>query len=122
MKSNSNGIQGKKGLQPYLAGVVKSESIKFSAVLDPVQSEAPSVLSESGYLRLSQIIGDKTMVPPRPPLVPASASSVWSWVKANRFPAPLKIGLRTTVWRVSDVRAWLEGSWTPSQTGGKESG
>jgi|GEM_PF-1383200 len=84
----------------------KSESTKPKEIA--VKPEYPSILYESGFLRLSQIVGDRYATPLVPPIVPVSKSTLWSWVKAAKFPAPIRIGPRTTGWRVADVRAWLE--------------
>ncbi|EPR30384.1 phage transcriptional regulator, AlpA [Alkalidesulfovibrio alkalitolerans DSM 16529] len=40
--------------------------------------------------------------------VPVGKSTIWLWVKQNRFPAPVKIGPRTTAWREDDVRRFIE--------------
>ncbi len=63
-------------------------------------------LPETGFLRIKQIIGD----PKRgmPPLVPVGRSTWWEWVGSGRAPAPIKLGPRTTVWRVEDIRAMIE--------------
>jgi predicted DNA-binding transcriptional regulator AlpA len=57
-----------------------------------------------GFLRLNQIIGSKTT----PAIIPVSKSSWWAGVKEGRFPQPVKLGKRTTVWRVSDIRLLIE--------------
>lgn len=44
----------------------------------------------------------------RPGLVGVSAASIWRWVKAGTFPAPVKLSAGTTAWRASDVHAWLQ--------------
>ena len=84
----------------------KAEPLKLKEVV--VKPEYPSILYESGFLRLSQIVGDRYASPLIPPIVPVSKSTLWSWVKAEKFPAPVRIGPRTTGWRVADVRGWLE--------------
>lgn len=56
-------------------------------------------LPETGYVRLSQII---------PSIIPVSKSTWWAGVKEGRFPQPVKLGPRTTAWRVADIRALLE--------------
>lgn len=61
-------------------------------------------LPATGYLRLKQILGDAE----RPPLIPIGKSSWWAGVKSGRYPAPVKLGPRTTVWRVEDIRALIE--------------
>lgn len=61
-------------------------------------------LPESGYLRLSQIIGNKKTNPPTPPIIPIGKSSWWAGVKSGRYPKPVKLGPRTTAWRVEDIR------------------
>jgi predicted DNA-binding transcriptional regulator AlpA len=57
---------------------------------------------ETGFVRLSQILA-----PVGP--IPVSKSTWWSGVKVGRFPKPQKLGPRTTVWRVEDIRKLFEG-------------
>jgi prophage regulatory protein len=65
-------------------------------------------LPEVGYLRLSQIIGDPHANPPIPAIIPVSKSSWWSGIANGRYPKSVKLGPRTTAWRVSDIRALVE--------------
>jgi len=65
-------------------------------------------LSGTGFMRLPQIIGDPKASPPVPPLIPVSKSTWWSGVKNGRFPKPVKLGPRTTAWRVEDIRRLIE--------------
>lgn len=37
-----------------------------------------------------------------------SSSSIWAWTKKGTFPAPIKLGKNTTVWKVSDIDAWAQ--------------
>lgn len=55
-----------------------------------------------GFLRLKQIIGDKKAG--IPPIIPVSATTWWEGLKTGRFPRPVKLGPRTTVWRAADIR------------------
>ena len=66
-----------------------------------------SYLPEIGYLRLRQIIGDLKADPPVPPLIPVSRSTWWAGVASGRFPQSLKLGPKTTVWRVEDIRSLI---------------
>lgn len=66
-------------------------------------------IPETGYLRLSQIIGNPKTHPPTPPIIPVGKSSWWAWVKSGKAPAPIKISKRTTVWRVEDIRNFING-------------
>lgn len=62
-------------------------------------------LPETGYLRLSQIIGNPKADPPIPPIIPVSKSTWWAGVKSGRFPQPVHtLGVRITAWRVEDIR------------------
>ncbi|HOO50448.1 MAG TPA: AlpA family phage regulatory protein [Alphaproteobacteria bacterium] len=61
-------------------------------------------LPSEGFLRLNQIVGSKTT----PAIIPISKSSWWAGVKEGRFPQPIKLGKRTTVWRVEDIRLLFE--------------
>ncbi len=40
--------------------------------------------------------------------IPVSASTWWRGIKSGRFPQPLKIGARITVWRESDIVALVK--------------
>ena len=64
-------------------------------------------LPETGFLRLPQIIGDNRSQPPVPAVVPVCKSTWWAGVKSGRFPSPIKLGPRTTAWRVEDIRALI---------------
>ena len=64
-------------------------------------------LPETGFLRLPQIIGDPKAEPPIPPIIPVKKSCWWDGVKTGRFPKPVKLGPRVTVWRVEDIRALI---------------
>ena len=65
-------------------------------------------LPETGFLRLPQIIGDRSAEPPIPAVIPVGKSTWWEGVKSGRFPKPVKLGLRITAWRVEDIRALIE--------------
>ncbi|HSV81787.1 MAG TPA: AlpA family phage regulatory protein [Ramlibacter sp.] len=41
-------------------------------------------------------------------LVPVSKSTLWRHVSAGSFPAPVKLFVGVTAWRVDDVRGWIE--------------
>lgn len=60
-------------------------------------------LPSTGYLRLSQIIGNKKKNIPA--LIPVGKTSWWAGVKSGRYPRPIKLAPRTCVWRVEDIFA-----------------
>ena len=59
-------------------------------------------LPETGYLRFPQIIGD--IERGIPAIYPISKSAWWAGCRSGRFPSPVKLGPRTTAWRVEDIR------------------
>jgi len=63
-------------------------------------------LPSSGYLRISQLIGKPS--DGLPPIIPVSKATIWNWVKQNKFPKPVKLSDRVTVWRVEDVREYID--------------
>jgi len=67
-----------------------------------------NTLPETGFLRLPQIIGDKRTDPPPPAIIPVSKSTWWQGIKTGRYPAPVKLGVRCTAWRVEDIRALIQ--------------
>ena len=65
-------------------------------------------LPKVGYLRLPQIIGDANRDPPIPAIMPVSRSTWWQGVRDGRFPKPVKLGPKTTAWRVEDIHDLIE--------------
>lgn len=72
-------------------------------------------IPETGYLRLKQIIGEPKADPPIPPIIPVSRSCWLAGCKNGLFPPPVKLGARTTVWRVAEIRAFIEGTYESSR-------
>ncbi len=65
-------------------------------------------LPQTGYLRLSQIVGNPKAKPPIPAIIPVSKSTWWQGVKEGRYPAGVKLSPRTTAWKVEDIRALID--------------
>lgn len=80
-------------------------TVDSQRVLGPEAGKPSMPLHEDAYLRLWQIIGDKKRGVP--PLVPVSAATWWAWCARGKAPKPLKLGPRTTVWRASEIKAFL---------------
>ena len=55
-------------------------------------------LPEQGYVRLNLILQ----------VFPVSKSTWWQGVKIGRFPQPVKLGPRTTAWKVDDIRQLIQ--------------
>lgn len=62
-------------------------------------------LPASGFLRLPQIIGDTKRGIPA--VIPVCKSAWWSGCKSGKYPKPVKLGPRTTAWRVEDIRSLI---------------
>lgn len=67
-------------------------------------------IPDFGYVRLKQILGDRKTDPPTPPIIPVSRATWYQGIKDGRFPKPIKLGERISVWRVEDIRALVEPS------------
>ena len=52
----------------------------------------------TGFMRLPQILQ----------LIPISKSAWWLGCREGRFPKPVKLGPKTTAWRVEDIAALIE--------------
>jgi prophage regulatory protein len=72
------------------------------------------VLQETGFLRLKDICGDRRKGIRG--LIPIAPSSWWLGVKEGRYPQPIKLGPRTTVWRESEIRALIENGLSDDDT------
>lgn len=55
-------------------------------------------LPQTGFIRLPQVLH----------VIPVGKSTWWAGVKSGRFPAAVKLGPRTTAWKVEDIRVLLE--------------
>ncbi|MFO1325437.1 MAG: AlpA family phage regulatory protein [Burkholderiales bacterium] len=55
-------------------------------------------LPAEGFIRLNTVLR----------VIPVSRSTWWQGVKDGRFPAAVKLGPRTTAWRVEDIRALID--------------
>jgi prophage regulatory protein len=58
-------------------------------------------LPKNGFIRLASILA------PHGP-IPVGRSTWWAGVKSGRFPKPVKLGPRTTAWKVEDIRDLIE--------------
>ena len=64
-------------------------------------------ISEDSFYRLKQIVGDKKNE--ILPFIPVSPSTWWLGVKSGRYPKPIKLSEKVTVWRGSDLLDLVEG-------------
>ena len=55
-------------------------------------------IPSTGFLRLPQVLA----------IIPISKSVWWEGCKTGRFPKPVKLGPRTTVWRAEDIAALVK--------------
>ena len=51
-----------------------------------------------GFIRLPQVLA----------LIPISKSAWWDGCRTGRYPKPVKLGPRTTVWRAEDIAALVK--------------
>jgi prophage regulatory protein len=56
------------------------------------------VLPMTGFARLPVVLAH----------IPVSRSAWWAGIQEGRFPAPVKLGPRTTAWRAEDIRELIE--------------
>lgn len=45
---------------------------------------------------------------PRQGLLGVGQSTLRDWIKQGRFPAPIKLSPTVSVWRVEDIREWMQ--------------
>ena len=73
---------------------------KLDAANEVIEQSKPH-LPPIGFVRLASILA------PQGP-IPVGRSTWWAGVKIGRFPQPVKLGPRTTVWKVEDIRKLIE--------------
>mgnify|MGYP001159060459 FL=1 len=62
-----------------------------------MKQHQPSIPAH-GLLRLPQVLS----------MIPISKSAWWEGCRTGRYPKPVKLGPRTTVWRAEDIAAFIE--------------
>jgi len=68
-------------------------------------TQKPAItLPELGFLRIWQIVGNPKAKPPIPALIPIGRTTFLNGVKSGKYPKPVKLGERTTAWKVEDIR------------------
>ncbi len=60
----------------------------------PKNDKNQTILPQEGFVRLPQVLA----------VIPVSKTNFWNGIKTGKYPQPVKIGARTTAWRVEDIR------------------
>ena len=55
-------------------------------------------LPKTGFMRLPAVLA----------VIPVGKSTWWAKVKDGTYPQPVKLGIRTTAWRVEDIRGLID--------------
>ena len=58
---------------------------------------SPTHQHKGGFIREKHILE----------LIPVAHSTLWEWVSSGKFPAPLKLSERVTVWKREDVEEFI---------------
>ena len=61
------------------------------------QTVHSQLIPHAGFMRLPQVLQ----------IIPVGKSTWWAGIKSGRFPQGVKLGPRTTAWRVEDIRQLL---------------
>lgn len=61
-------------------------------------SSEPLVLPDTGFVRQKLLLR----------FVPFSKSTLWRQVNAGLFPAPIRLSVGISAWRVEDVQRWID--------------
>lgn len=78
-------------------------------------ASAPSTPEKIYTVKTGENAGMKRKVsakPERVGLLPVSEKTIWTWVKQGKFPQPIKMSDNVTVWRMSEVQAWIDAQAT----------
>ena len=63
-------------------------------------------MPSKGFLRIGQIVGDKKKNVC--PIIPVSATTWWEGVRTGRYPKPIKLGPKITVWKAQDISKLID--------------
>ena len=61
-------------------------------------SQTNPIFPATGFLRLPQVLA----------IFPIGKTTWWEGCRTGRFPKPVKLGPRTTVWRAEDIAALVQ--------------
>lgn len=78
---------------------------------EPDSTDPPTLSQKIQALvlyRIWHILGNPHANPPIPPIIPISRSSFYAGIKKGKFPAPLRLSARVSVWRGEQILALLE--------------
>lgn len=87
----------------------EAEAQRYSAVVNLLagfEPSRPDVSPEDRLLRIDEICGDPRKGIPR--MVPVDRESWRLGVLNGRYPQPIRIGQRFTVWKLSDIEKLLD--------------
>ena len=65
----------------------------------------------TGFVRIKQILH----------FIPISPSAWWAGVASGKYPRPIKLGTRTTVWRAEDIHELIATLGRDSRAGSEQS-
>jgi len=82
---------------PQTPKVQMQNALQSKRILEQKKHDLPA----TGFVRLTSILA------PGGP-IPVGRSTWWQGVKTGRFPKPIKLGPRTTAWKVEDIRDLIE--------------
>lgn len=64
-----------------------------------IKARATYQLPSVGLIRTNELLKH---------ILPVSRTTVWRMIRSGHFPPPIKLGHRTSAWRVEDIREWIE--------------
>lgn len=86
---------------------MKAKKKTATPKLAPPTIAAVAGIPDDNVIRIKQLIGDTTAVPPIPAIVPVARSTIYQWMAAGSFPRPTFRAGWVMGWRMVDIRAWL---------------
>ena len=63
---------------------------------------------EPRLMRLKHIIGDEKADPPITPIIPISKTAWWKGVADGKYPQPIKLSEKVTVWRADEIQKLVD--------------
>jgi prophage regulatory protein len=66
-----------------------------------------SEINMKKYYRVAELATEGS----RQGLLPVSKNTIWRWVRENKFPQPIKLGERTTVWNIEEVNEFIKSKY-----------
>ena len=102
-------LGNRKATSPF--DTVLSHSCSAQVIAQTHQPLVSAALPAEGFLRLPGVLA----------VIPVCKSAWWAGIKTGKYPKPIKLGPKTSAWRVEDIRTLIAAAGNAANDASKAS-